>query len=92
VKSSLAPAIAKACGATSPQSAVFDAAGLNMTPLATECSDDFGIALTDLASYSACLGRQHECLAEQLLRFEAPTAEGLLRLVAQVKSPLCPGS
>ncbi len=39
-------------------------------------------ALDTLADYEECVGRRQVCVAEGLLRVEAPRGEGLLPLVS----------
>jgi len=67
------------------------AEGANFAALAPTCAA-FGVPSLDaLDDYEQCLFQQHECLVEQLLRFEAPRAEGLLGLVGrELQSPFCP--
>jgi hypothetical protein len=67
------------------------ATGLNVDALAAECAA-FGVATLDtLAQYTTCLARQHQCLAEELLLFEAPRAEEILQQAGyDLGSPFCP--
>jgi hypothetical protein len=75
----VAPAIEKACGGL-PSSALFEPNGANLASLATEC-DNVGVTVSDLPSFSDCVVKHHHCEAEELLNFEAPTADSLLRLI-----------
>jgi hypothetical protein len=83
----VAPTIDKGCADIS-----FDtlktADGANIQALATECATLGVPALNTLADYETCLVRHHECLTEDLLRFESPFAEGLLGLVNPGPPPL----
>ncbi len=83
------PAIDKACAGVS-MSALFDANGANIGARVSTCAG-YGVTLATLDDYVECLGREHECLTEELGRFAAPRTDGLLDLVdIPLHSPFCP--
>ncbi|HEY2385783.1 MAG TPA: choice-of-anchor tandem repeat NxxGxxAF-containing protein [Candidatus Binatia bacterium] len=85
-------ALAKSCAA--PALAFADLAGpdgANVQVLAADCAA-LGVAtLTSPTDYSRCLERRVACVAEDLVRFEAPRAGEMLALVGHpLQSPFCP--
>jgi hypothetical protein len=84
----IAPAIDKKCaGLGAP---LFDGAGLDLDAVTADCAALDVAALGTLADYEECLFRQHECLVEDLLAFEAPRAAELLDLVGrELRSAFC---
>jgi hypothetical protein len=88
----LGTAIGRRCGpAALPFVNAATPTGLNVDALADLCAV-YGVApLDSLAQYGICVARQHQCLAEELLRFEAPRAAELLQQVNHdLDSPFCP--
>jgi hypothetical protein len=87
----LSAAILKRCAPpalTAPQ--LLEGDGLGYGNLDAECSAQFGIALTDVATIAQCVTLHHECRVEELLRFEAPRADEMLhRVNRSLQSGFC---
>ncbi len=79
-RTKLTDAIVKRCP-TDPAD-LTGALGLGFDALATECNDDFGISLTDVASIAACVREQHECQAEEAFNLHMPRAGGFADALA----------
>lgn len=66
--------------------------GANLEALTSDCAV-FGGGVSSLADYAECLVRQHECLVEELVLFQAPRAEELLGFLnppLTIRSRFCP--
>ncbi len=87
----VAPAIEKRCSGTIVAfNTLKSAAGANLGALATECAA-YGVpSLTTLADYESCIIAQHACVADDLLRYEAPRAAALLASAGQSLATSCP--
>ena len=84
--------ITTACGAsTLPFANVAAATGMDVEEIGTTCASFDVASLATIGDYATCVLRQHECLVEDLLGFEAPRAAELLPLVGrELVSPFCP--
>jgi hypothetical protein len=88
----LAAALARKCSADVISFAVLRASNAaNLEALADECAAHGVASLAALDDYGECLRRHHTCRSEEMLRFAAPRAEELLRLIGRtLHSSFCP--
>jgi hypothetical protein len=84
-------AVDKKCLAIDFDSVLSQPAGAHLAAPAEECAR-FGVgSLATYGDYKQCLFRQHQCGADELLRFESPRAEELLGLAGrEFPDPACP--
>lgn len=70
--------VVRKCGSDSTADDLLTPAGLAVASLADECSQHFGISLSDLTSIGTCLARRHACELERLFASAAPRAASLM--------------